>query len=492
MDEGFEVSLCTNEFARRLGARLSDTMMNISTNSGMIQVTKKIDQFYIQGLDEVSSFEAKDTLVQDQIVDVNSSIPTDELARLYPYLEDLRFPTLETSKVELLLGQNVQNAFCISELRYGKETEPQGIHLQLGWALWGNSYLSVAKSCNTSTVLVNFVHAQSTDDLCNEILQVLAQDFADTALPQEMMMSKEDKRALAVYEQSVTKENGHYTIALPWKESSPKLLQNRKLAKRRLDSLKRRLMSDAVLCKLYCEKMNDYVKCGYASQVSEQDIVGKEGRVWYVPHHCTSLTTKFRIVFDCSAKLNGISLNDKLLQGPTTTLTNSLLGVLLRLRQEQIAIVGDIKNMFYQVFVDEADRDAFRFLWFPEGGLSQQPVSYRMNVHIFGCTSSPSVAAFALRKTALDNEVDVSTEAVSIVKHDFDVDDMCTSVSNVDNAWELIEQVSKLLRSSGFRLTKFLSNNKQVLESVPPEDRASSVVDLSNHEPPIHKTLGVY
>ena len=81
MDEGSEVSLCTNEFARRLGARLSDTMMNISTNSGMSQVTKKIDQFYIQGLDEVSSFEVKDTLVQDQIVDVNSSIPTDELAR---------------------------------------------------------------------------------------------------------------------------------------------------------------------------------------------------------------------------------------------------------------------------------------------------------------------------------------------------------------------------------------------------------------------------
>ena len=273
-------------------------------------------------------------------------------------------------------------------------------------------------------------------------------------------MSKEDKRALAVYEQSVTKENGHYTIALPWKESSLNLPENRKLVKRRLDSLKRRSMSDAELCKLYCEKMNDYVKCGYASQISKQDIVGKEGRVWYVPHHCTSLTTKFRIVLDCSAKLNGISLNDKLLQGPTTTLTNSLLGVLLRFRQEQIAIVGDIKNMFYQVFVDEADRDAFRFLWFPEGDLSQKPVSYRMNVHIFGCTSSPSAAAFALRKTALDNEVDVSTEAVSIVKHDFYVDDMCTSVSNVDNAKELIEQVSKLLRGSGFRLTKFLSNNK--------------------------------
>ena len=121
------------------------------------------------------------------------------------------------------------------------------------------------------------------------------------------------------------------------------------------------------------------------------------------------------------------------------------------------------------MYVDEPDQDAFRFLWFPEGDLSQQPVSYRMNVHILDCTSSSFVAAFAWRKTALDDEVDVSTEAVSIVKHDFYIDDMCTSVSNVDNAKELMEQVSN------FRVLE------QVLESVPPEDRASSVVDLSNH-----------
>ena len=202
----------------------------------------------------------------------------------------------------------------------------------------------------------------------------------------------------------------------------------------------------------------------------------------YVPHYCTSLAVKFRIVFDCSAKSNDVSLSDKLFQGPTNYLTNSLLGVLLRFRQEQIAIVGDIKNMFYQVFVDRADRDACRFLWFPDGDLSLQPVSYRMNVHIFGCTSSPSVAAFALRKTASDNEAEVSAEAVSIVNNDFYVDDVCTSVSNVDDAKKILAQVSKLSKCGGFHLTKILSNNKQVLESVLPENRASSVVDLNNRE----------
>ena len=431
MDEGSEIFLCTHDFAQKLGARLSQTKVNIATNSGASQVTKKIDQFFIQGVDEMQSFEVRDVLVQDSIVDVNSSIPTDELAKLYPHLEDLPFLKLESSKVELLLGQNVQNDFCISELRYGKETEPRGIHLQLGWALWGNSHLSTARACDTRSVLVNFVRADPAGDLCKETLKVLEQDFADTALPQETMMSKEDKRATAIYERSVTKENEHYIIALPWKESNPNLPESKKMAERRLDSLKKRLLADDELCKLYCEKMNDYVGSGYASRVCEEDIADEEGREWYVPHHCTSLAVKFRIVSDCSAKSNDVSLNDKLFQGPTNYLTNSLLGVLLRFRQEQIAIVGDIKNMFYQVFVDRADRDAFRFLWFPDGDLSQQPVSHRMNVHIFGCTSSPSVAAFALRKTALDNEAEVSAEAVSFVNHDFYVDDMCTSVSKL-------------------------------------------------------------
>ena len=36
------------------------------------------------------------------------------------------------------------------------------------------------------------------------------------------------------------------------------------------------------------------------------------GRAWYVPHHCTSVLTKLRVVFDCSAKFNGVSLKGRI------------------------------------------------------------------------------------------------------------------------------------------------------------------------------------
>jgi hypothetical protein len=68
----------------------------------------------------------------------------------------------------------------------------------------------------------------------------------------------------------------------------------------------------------------------------------------------------------------------------------NLVGVLLRFRSEQVAITSDVEAMFHQVHVPEADRDLLRFLWWPDGNLKAEPQEYRMTVHLFGATSSPS------------------------------------------------------------------------------------------------------
>ena len=70
------------------------------------------------------------------------------------------------------------------------------------------------------------------------------------------------------------------------------------------------------------------------------------------------------------------------------------LGVLMRYREEQVAFVADIKAMFLQVLVDPKEKNALRFLWWPEHDTKSLPVHYQTNIHIFGATSSPSVAGF--------------------------------------------------------------------------------------------------
>ena len=46
--------------------------------------------------------------------------------------------------------------------------------------------------------------------------------------------------------------------------------------------------------------------------------------------------------------------------------------------------------------------------------------------------------------------------------------------------------------AGGFRLTKFVSNNEQVICSIPISDRAKDFVDLDLAEMPIERALGVH
>ena len=133
------------------------------------------------------------------------------------------------------------------------------------------------------------------------------------------------------------------------------------------------------------------------------------------------------MVYDCAAKLGQTSLNQQLLQGPDQT--NQLLGVLSRFRQNSVGIVADIEAMFHQVLEDPKDRDSLRFLWWPNGDLTKEMKEYRMVKHLFGATSSPSVANFCLRKTAQSYQEEFDQEVIETVNRNMYVDDMMKSPS---------------------------------------------------------------
>ena len=93
---------------------------------------------------------------------------------------------------------------------------------------------------------------------------------------------------------------------------------------------------------------------------------------------------KIRVLFDCAAKFMGVSLNDKLLQGPD--LLSRLSGVLTRFRLKPIALVADIEVMFHQVKVSPEDRSALQFLWWPDGDVDKRPEVYsRASQTFFFC-----------------------------------------------------------------------------------------------------------
>ena len=84
---------------------------------------------------------------------------------------------------------------------------------------------------------------------------------------------------------------------------------------------------------------------------------------------------------------------------------NSLGGVLCHFCKEPRAFVCDSEKMFLQFKVD-VHQNYLRFLRWENGDMDSEIHTYRMTRHLFGTTSSPGSANFALRKIATEGEAD--------------------------------------------------------------------------------------
>ena len=108
-------------------------------------------------------------------------------------------------------------------------------------------------------------------------------------------------------------------------------------------------------------------------------------------------TTKTRIVFDASAKCNGVSLNNVIHQGPK--LQQDLFDVLLRFRRYQVAVVCDIEEMYLRIGIGTEDKPYHRFLW--RGNTQDRsPDVYEFDRVVFKINLSPFLAQFVLQHHA--------------------------------------------------------------------------------------------
>ena len=175
-----------------------------------------------------------------------------------------------------------------------------------------------------------------------------------------------------------------------------------------------------------------------------------------------------------------MSLNKLLLQG--LDLMNSLIAVLMRFRKEYAAITCDIEQMFHSFYVVPEHRNYLRFLWFKYNQLDGPIVECRMNVHLFGATSSPGVANFSLRKTADIGREEFGNEAADFTQNDFYV------------AIDLMKTTQTMCARANLRLHKFASNRREVLEPLTVNDRAKDVkdIDLRHEVLPVQRLLGTF
>ena len=505
LDSGSSLSFCGKRLVDALGANNSGTPTKASLETLTTKGPKKFDtkefNFDVLPLNGSSKFKMSKVTMIDKIPVNLASRNVCKRLDLFEHLRGVELPVVDNATVTLLIGNdNAMLQFPV-EVRAAPNPskEPQAIRTPLGWVLKGPNAASVpaVTPIKPANLFLNsYGVPDHMGDLSSQLVTedgevfpspfdfdaINVEDLMHWLKPNREMMefglkySREDVVAYDVMSRSVSHVDGHFQLPLLWKDASAKMPDSEDMARRRLEAVKRRLQRDSQLNEKYCEQMDVALSKGYAEVVPVEE---NNGRVWYIPHHPVlnpRKPEKVRIVYDCAARSSNISLNDKLMTGPD--LVNKLFKVLLRFRKNKIAIVSDVEAMFYQVLVDPEDKDSLRFLWWPGGNLDLEPIPHRMRVHLFGAKSSPSCAAFALRHTAKEFGKFFDPEVAEAVLKCFYVDDLLTSVKDEMAAVKLIQDLRRLLQMGGFRLTKWISTSKTVMESIPEEDRAKAVQDL--------------
>uniref|UniRef100_A0A182RLY9 Uncharacterized protein n=1 Tax=Anopheles funestus TaxID=62324 RepID=A0A182RLY9_ANOFN len=149
--------------------------------------------------------------------------------------------------------------------------------------------------------------------------------------------------------------------------------------------------------------------------------------------------------------VKGVSLNSQLLTGPDEMA--SLFGVLIRFREGNICVTGDIKEMFHQV---------------------------------------PRCSANPWSRIATLKCITTHSKAVNPIIKQHYVDDYLDSFFSINEAIETTRQVIEVHENGGFHIRNFTSNKKELLDSIPCERRQAlpNVVTIEEKDTDIEKILG--
>lgn len=385
----------------------------------------------------------------------------------------------ESRKIDLLLGTQL----FLQLLYSGKiQLQPHKVYLQntaLGWIIGGSINVDgcLFSACNlalnTDTDSENFL-------LNNQIAKFWELEGVDT----DYNLSNDPSEKHFV--QSVRRtEGGRFIVSLPTKNEHVDLGDSFVMAKRRFQALENKLNRNKELQHNYIEFMREYIELGHMERVPDHEV--NKQNVYYIPHHAVFKDDKIRVVFDASAKsANHKSLNDNLLIG-ITNLQQDILSILTRFRTYNIVLKADIRKMYRQILLNPHETDYQRILWRESSFLPLE--IYRLLTVTYGVASAPFLAVRVLHQLAYEN-ASRFPEASNVLLRDFYMDDVITGCNTQSEALVLREQLTQILKSGGFELAKWASNNKAVISNTNDRSMQDAILDLDKGSNT--KTLGLY
>ena len=452
LDSQSNTNFILDELATELKLELHDTYLDLTTMWGRDSQPAKIGTVKVQGLDSDEVIELRRCFVAKNIPHNRSSVPSNRTVD-YPHLSHIKLPDMTNLKVGLMIGYvcSPANRPISGSLCVGGESEPWAWRTKLGWVISGpdGSRRSV-----DSRGITHLTRADSILVPRNSFREIMVQNES-----QHDKMSQQDLQFLKIMDEKlIQREDGRYEAPLPLKCPTQMFPNNKCVAVKRLESLKRRFDRDSVYAAKYTAVMKELLDLNFAVKLSAEEVKNPPvGRTWYYPHHGVPEGEKVRVVKDGASRFKNQSLNEALLKGPD--MLNKLIGILVRFRMERVAFLCDITKMYLNFRVSDEYQDLQRFLWWPEGDTTQSPQEYKMVAHVFGAKSSSSIATYGIRKIAADYGKKHGEKAVEFISRNFYVDDGGTSTPDEESALQLFKATQALLSEGKCKVHKVVSNS---------------------------------
>ena len=115
-----------------------------------------------------------------------------------------------------------------------------------------------------------------------------------------------------------------------------------------------------------------------------------------------------------------------------------------------------------------------------------------MQAPIYGKTDSPCCVDWDLQSTAIDNKTEYNARVIETILDHFYMNDYLDSFLSLEQAVSVIVDVIQLLKTSEFNLTKFVSNNQEILKYTTQElPLKSKLVNLDLDQTSIEQMLGL-
>ena len=465
-DTGSHTSFISAEAVDRIGLRpVRREALSIQA-FGSTEVKERVRDVVEVSL--VSLYERKSVNIHCFVVDEIASITNvhpEKVKKSYPHIKDVFFSDVcrneDVLDINVLIGSDNFWRFQKHEVKRGGPNDPVAVKTVLGWVLSGPLQ---GKSLNsTSFVNVNYLPSFSlksseTQRIDEEINKLWDLDSIGIRTDNEIHENVLD---------NIVFTGERYSVGLPWKVGHKSLPTNYNISLMRLKGLGKKLRNEPMILDKYNDILQEQVASGVIEQVSQLEPAEK---THYLPHMAVvreeSETTKVRIVYNasCKEKKSGTSLNDCLHVGPA--LTPLMFDILLRFRENRIALIGDIEKAFLNIEICPTDRDCLRFLWFEDCMKEDSEIIvYRFNRVVFGVNSSPFLLNAVLRHH-VESYKEVDPNFVSKMLNSFYVDDLVSGSDSIEDAFKLYKQAKSRMLEGGFRLRKWKTNSIELANAI--------------------------